>query len=272
MKQAQWIVIGAAILLFGVLSILPKHVVENDAIAVGEAELKPEVEESHAGSISAEDMVAIAVAKNNYLKADAQGKPAMLDSLIVKFILANRYDSAAQYAEEYALDADSEVWKERAGELYYEAFTFALSEDKAAAMASKAQALLKPIVDADPSKYDLRVKLGTTYISTSAPMQGILMIRGVLKDDPKNLFALMQLGLLSMRSGQYDKAIDRFNSVLEIKEEVEALYYLGIAHAELEHHQEAEEALQRARKLATDASMVQTIDQYLKDLASHEHD
>lgn len=272
MRQAQWIVLGVASLLFIILSFLPKHVVENDAIAVERGNSMTNSEENHASSISAEDQVAITVAKRAFNTAETNQKPALLDSLIVKFILANRYDSAAHYAATFAENQSDSEWYKKAGELYYEAFTFALSEQKAQAMASRAQEILKPIVEEEPQRYDLRVKLGMTYMTSGAPMQGVMMIREVLKEDPKNIFALMQLGILSMRSGQFDKAIDRFNSVLDIKEEVEALYYLGISHAELEHHKEAEKALNRAKALADDPAMVQTIDQYLLDLSQHKHD
>ena len=40
-------------------------------------------------------------------------------------------------------------------------------------------------------------------------MQGIMMLREVLEEDPKNELALFNMGMLSIQSGQYDKAVER---------------------------------------------------------------
>mgnify|MGYP006424820795 CR=1 FL=1 len=273
MPQKQWIVVGIAALLFGVLSLLPKSVVDNDAIAVNEGPAMPEEQdENHASSTTPEQQVAISLAKKNFEKSSGSEKSRALDSLIVKFIVANRYDSAARYAESFAQMQGGDEWKERAGELYYEAFTFSLSEDKAQRMARKTKDLFEPLVEKYPEKLDLRVKLGMTEVISGTPMKGVRMIRGVLEDDPENLFATMQLGLLSMRSGQYGKAVSRFERVLELDEgNIEALYYLGISHAEQDHHEEAEKALKRVKALGSDPAMLQTVDQYLNQLSEHEH-
>jgi cytochrome c-type biogenesis protein CcmH/NrfG len=47
------------------------------------------------------------------------------------------------------------------------------------------------------------------------PMQGILKIRDVADKYPGNVKANFTLGTLSMQTGQYDKAIERFQTVLE---------------------------------------------------------
>ncbi len=47
------------------------------------------------------------------------------------------------------------------------------------------------------------------------PMQGILKIREVAEKYPGNVKANYTLGTLSMQTGQYDKAIERFTTVLE---------------------------------------------------------
>ncbi len=47
------------------------------------------------------------------------------------------------------------------------------------------------------------------------PMQGILKIKEVAEKYPGNVKANYTLGTLSMQTGQYDKAIERFTTVLE---------------------------------------------------------
>lgn len=46
------------------------------------------------------------------------------------------------------------------------------------------------------------------------PMQAIGMLREVVDEDSTHFAALLSLGLMSMRTGQYDKAVGRFETLL----------------------------------------------------------
>ena len=50
------------------------------------------------------------------------------------------------------------------------------------------------------------------------PMQGIMGLREVLAKDRTNKPAILALGLFSIQSGQYDKATERFSSLLKMEE------------------------------------------------------
>lgn len=54
-----------------------------------------------------------------------------------------------------------------------------------------------------------------------APMQAIGMLLDVLKEDPNHEKALLWLGNFSMMSGQWDKAVDRFHQLSQLRPEVE---------------------------------------------------
>jgi cytochrome c-type biogenesis protein CcmH/NrfG len=59
-------------------------------------------------------------------------------------------------------------------------------------------------------------------------MKGIMLLREVVAADPKHEMAQYNLGMLSVKSGQLDKAIERFNTVLEINpERTEVNFFLG---------------------------------------------
>ena len=47
------------------------------------------------------------------------------------------------------------------------------------------------------------------------PMQGIMMLRGILDEDPQNEKALFNMGRLSMVSGQFEIAIQRFETLVK---------------------------------------------------------
>jgi cytochrome c-type biogenesis protein CcmH/NrfG len=73
-----------------------------------------------------------------------------------------------------------------------------------------------------------------------APMQGIQMLREVIDEHPDFLRAHYFLGEFSVMSGQYDKAIERFQKVLEIDPaHLGGIRYLAIAYTENDQPQEA---------------------------------
>jgi len=75
------------------------------------------------------------------------------------------------------------------------------------------------------------VGLGACYIFggiAENPMEGILKVRQVIERDSTNLFAQMTLGHGSLLSGQYDKAISRFEKVISLQpDNLEAIMMLA---------------------------------------------
>jgi len=51
------------------------------------------------------------------------------------------------------------------------------------------------------------------------PMQAVLAIRDISERFPENIMANFTLGLMSMQTAQYEKAIDRFQKVLDQDEQ-----------------------------------------------------
>ena len=77
-------------------------------------------------------------------------------------------------------------------------------------------------------------------IESNNPMEGVFMLRKILEKEPKNKEALFNLGVLSIQSKQYDKAIERFNQLLIIDSlDKRAYLHLGISNFELGNEEEA---------------------------------
>jgi len=71
-------------------------------------------------------------------------------------------------------------------------------------------------------------------VNGASPMQGILLLREVLENNPENVRAHFELGVFSIQSGQFQKAIDRFDRVIELdSNQVEVYLYRGRAFASL---------------------------------------
>lgn len=65
---------------------------------------------------------------------------------------------------------------------------------------------------------DVSTKLKLAQIHTKltgATMKGVLMLREIVEKEPKNIQANYELGLLSLRSGQNDKAMERFDLLIQ---------------------------------------------------------
>jgi cytochrome c-type biogenesis protein CcmH/NrfG len=99
-------------------------------------------------------------------------------------------------------------------------------------------------------------------------MQGIMMLREVLVEDPDNVEAHWQLGLFSVQSGQYGKAVERFRRVAELDPEghAEAWFYLGRTYATMDSIPLAIAAFEKYKGSVTDTAIVHGVDRMIGQL------
>jgi tetratricopeptide (TPR) repeat protein len=96
--------------------------------------------------------------------------------------------------------------------------------------AQQAKDLFERSLKVNPANDSSEIGLGAVilYGGVGSPMEGIQKIRKVADQDPKNIFAQMTLGQASILSGQLDKAIERFEKVLQVQpQNLEALISLA---------------------------------------------
>ncbi len=119
-----------------------------------------------------------------------------------------------------------------------------------------------------PDNLDAQTGLGIAYVNGGAPspMAGISLLLGVVAKDPKNLKANLNLGLFSMKSGQFEKAVERFKNVVAQKPELEPYFYLAESYKQLGMKPEAIAAYQKCKSMAGDAAFDQKMDEYIKEL------
>jgi len=135
------------------------------------------------------------------------------------------------------------------------------------ALLQKANAAYKKAVEIDSTNADARTGLGITIVNgMGMPMQGIAMLLEVVKKDPKNLKANMSLGTFAIKSGQFDKAITRFNDIIAIRPSPDAYFYLGTAYENLGKNKEAIKAYLSSKKLAANPTLSNFIDKRVADL------
>jgi Flp pilus assembly protein TadD len=196
--------------------------------------------------LNAEQQKVISNLKETYVKSSGKSKIVSADALITQFVKYTSYDSAAYYANEVVKFEPSESNLMKTGGLYYEAFTYALESGKAVKMGELTREIYQKVLDKNPNNLLAKTNMAMTYTATQTPMQGIMMLRDVIAKEPDYEPALFNLGILSIRSNQFGKAVDRFKQILRNNpSNMKAALNLGYCLAELDRKEEAQKILEQ---------------------------
>jgi len=172
---------------------------------------------------------------------------------------------SSYYFTEHAKQVDdAKSWKE-ASIRNYLAFQAAQDTLWRPYFADQAIASLEKTLSFAPSDLDSKIQLADCLIEgKNQVMPGVLLLREVVEADPKNVPANIQLGRLSIMSGQFDKAKNRLLTVLETEpENTEALYFLGETHVALGESDEAIAVFKKCATLVDDPRFKRELDKYL---------
>lgn len=128
----------------------------------------------------------------------------------------------------------------------------------AVALFEQAQAM----APSDSTKMDL----AAAYIDGAGEtMKGVQMLLGIVRENPSNVPAALMLGKMAIESGQWDKAVTRFEAVLEIDpNNREALYFLAESYKGSGNRAKAIETFERVKKVVGNPDFNRDIDAYLK--------
>jgi len=275
MMKKQLILSAVAVSVITLLFLLPKAVVDNDEENVDqttatniETESEQEINAEHTANLSQEAQAKLAELKEAYeTNRNSENFITFANSLIEGYASVNQYDSAAKYAAELAEIQPDLSTLQKAGDMYYEAFTYAMDGEKAQQMGGKARYYYEQLIEKAPQALNAKAKLAMTYVSSQNPMQGIQMLREVLEADENNELAIYNLGLLSMQSGQYDRAIERFERLVDLApDNLQAQFLLGVSYFEAGQNTEAKAQFERVKAMNDDPSVTATIDEYLSQL------
>lgn len=197
------------------------------------------------------------------------------DQLDLQKKLAQQWDDvnqAAPAAFYYELIASAEpsfkTWL-KAGDRFTDAYQQSMDTLMQPALVEKAISAYQTADKIQPNTPEVKTGLGIAYVTgTPNPMQGIQLLLGVVKDDPKNIKANLNLGLFSMKSGQFDKAIDRFKTVIDQAPSAEAWFYLASSYEQLGKKSDAIGAYLKTKEIAADPNMSQFVDRKINELSN----
>ncbi|MFD2582781.1 tetratricopeptide repeat protein [Pedobacter vanadiisoli] len=209
----------------------------------------------------------ITALENSYKGAKGAEKIELAKQLAQKWDDVEQITPSALYLEVVAENEPSAKSWLAAGNQFIKAFESTQDSIAQPALLQKANASYKNALEKDSTNIEAKTGLGVTIVNgLGAPMQGIAMLLEVVAKDPKNVKANMNLGLFSIKSGQFDKAIPRFNTVIAAAPTPEAYFYLGTALENLGRNKEAVNAYLSSKKLAANPTLSSFIDKKVAEL------
>jgi tetratricopeptide (TPR) repeat protein len=199
--------------------------------------------------------------------AKGSEKGVVQKQLALKWDDVNQPAPGAFYYEMLAKEDNSYPNWLRAGDLFTDAYQGTKDTLSQPGLIQKAIETYKKALELKPQSLEAKTGLGVAYVSgTPNPMQGISLLLEVVKQDPKNSKANMNLGLFSIKSGQFDKAVSRFKTVIEVNPTPDAWFYLASAYENLGEKNEAITAYEKSKELAADPALSEYVDRKVQEL------
>lgn len=202
-----------------------------------------------------------------YKAAPVATRLAVATKLAASYTTVQRFDSAGYYLATVAQAKPSEKAWQQAADAYFQAYSFASSEERKKMLGTRARELYDNVLTTNPNNLDAKTNLGMAYMSSDNPVKGISLLREVLAQDPKNEKVLYNLGVLAIQSNQFDKAAERFAQLIKVNpNNVEGQFYLGVTLARTNRVAEAKAAFLKAKSLSQDPALAASVDEELAKL------
>lgn len=209
--------------------------------------------------------------------ADAEAdsiKLRVLNDLIAIYERQNAQVVAAVYSEQQAKLINTSAAWEKTGDNYVSVL-YALpnmAADVTGFVVTSAQSSYNKAIELDADNVDARVSLATTYLETpddgtNPAMQGVRMLLDVVREDSTNSRAQLILGRYGIISGQYEKAVQRLETVVSLDpQNTEAYFFLGEAYNGLGQTAKAIENFEKCKSMVNDPEFSAQIDAYIAKL------
>lgn len=274
MKAPQIILVLSAVAVVIALYMMPFAPIEKEApesvsvAATVEYNIQDDITEIKNGLDST------ALARVNHW--EASGTEQAIDSMVGFYDMLRKPIGSSFYALKRAEKSNGvDDWTE-AGERFLLNAKYMGDNPQKTGWYSEARACFEKATELDPDDLEIQVDLGVCLIEGASflgipPMQGIGILKGIEQKDPKNIKALINLGYFSIKSGQFKKAEQRFNQVLEIDDTyAQAYLYLADLHERQKKYESAIVDLENFKSLISNEDQkVKEVDAYILELSKN---
>jgi tetratricopeptide (TPR) repeat protein len=191
-----------------------------------------------------------------------------LDSVVVFWDKLKRPDLAAFYTEELAKKESKVANWLKAGNRYYYAIQFIQDKTAIPVLYQSASRCFAKGLELEPNNVDAKIMLASCYVEGSEdPMEGIKRLKEIEKTDSNNVKLQLTFAFFSVKSGQLDKAITRFNNVIKIDSNyIEAYLHLADAYEQKNNTEKTIEMLEKYSAKTTDVTARIEIEKYIQQL------
>lgn len=257
--------IAIAVVLVFSLFLLPRYK-KNSAADVKTSEVRG----FDVGVFEQNAIAALEPGEKKQLDSLMTNKSGNSDSLISFWDQHGKPGISAFYAEEKAKKDITEKNYINAAYRYFDAFKDANDSLEQSYFVNKAIESYSEVLKINPENLNAKTDLGICYAESAInPMQGISLLQEVVKKDPNHENAQLNLGFLSVKSRQYDKALARFNTVLKINpSRIDVYVFIGQTYLQMGNKAEAIRNFETFKSLSNNTQALAQIDAYLKELKS----
>ncbi len=272
-KHVKIVLSGGALVLFVLLFIAPK-VVSSKKSENDQSGMRPKVD------------LNLNVTVQMYLDMSVKSLDPSLKSKAAEFTNASNktlvyFDSLTQFWDKlkrpdlasYFLEQKANKTKVAsdwftAGNRYYYSVQFTNDETERPLLFQSAIRCFKNGLKLDPTNTDSKIMMASCYVEgTEAPMEGISLLKEVEKKDSNNVKLQLTFAFFSVKSGQVDKAITRFNKVLSLDSTyIEAYLHLADIYEQQNKLDKTIEALKKYASKTNDPTSKVEVEKYIKQL------
>lgn len=177
-------------------------------------------------------------------------------------------DIASFFVEKIAQKVQSSEGYLKAGDRYYYAIRFVNNNSEIQALYQSSIRCYSKSLEKDSKNTDAKIQLAACYVEDGKdPMKGISLLKEIEKTDSSNVKLQLTFAFFSVKSGQLDKAINRFNKVLAIDPLfIEAYLHLADAYEQQGNTNKTIEVLTKYASLTDDAMAKQEVLKYIQQL------
>ncbi|MEO8711020.1 MAG: tetratricopeptide repeat protein [Parafilimonas sp.] len=171
-------------------------------------------------NLNAQQVQKLTQLENSVVRGDVHNQQIQIDHQLASYWMdsLHREEIGAYYAGEAAKLENSEKNLTFAAHLLLDNMMASPDVSMQKWLATQAKELFDKALILNPGNDSSKIGLGACYMFgniSDNPMQGILAIKEIADKDTDNMYAQMMLGLGGVQSGQYDKAVERFLTVVK---------------------------------------------------------
>lgn len=206
-----------------------------------------------------------AIEKKNSNMSDSAGMVLNYKELAKLWQEHKNIPVAAYYYAKAAKLENSEKNLNFAGQLFLDLLHEASSPGMQMWEAEQSIACFKQSLAVNPDDDTVKMALAAAYIEGAGEtMQGVQLLLGITRAKPDNIPANLMLGRLAVQSGQFDKAISRFEGILKQEpKNTEALYFMAEAYKGKGDKTKAIALFEECKKIVNKPEFSNEIDNYI---------